>query len=176
MKFFRYLPLVLICIVLFSCNSYNLTREETAQQIITHSKFPEQVTFTLYNGENLYRALLQQGLVKEDTPRQEESHESSGGGIYIPPVYAVLGYEHELSDEGKKYKVGETDDYYPIVKVADLVFGEVTGIADVIDNVKEVKYTLRHENLTPFGNITQKTGTISKTATFRKYDDGWRME
>ena len=162
--------------LLFSCNSHKLNREEAEQQIIAKKNLPQQVTATLYNSDDLYRELVENGMIKEDQPRQEESNNHSGGGLFIPPVTAVIGYEHSLTEEGKKFKVGMTDDYYPIVKTGELVFNGITGIADIMDNVKEVHYTLKYTNLTPFGSVMLKTGILQETSTFRKYDDGWRIE
>lgn len=176
MKALKRSLILLVLPLLFSCNSHKLSREDAEQQIIARKNLPQQVTTALYNSDELYRAFIQNGMVKEDQPRQQESNNNTDGGIFIPQVTAILGYEHDLTDEGKKYKVGETDDYYPIVKTGELVFDEITGIADIMDNVKEVHYTLKYTNLTPFGNVMLKTGSLQQTATFRKYDDGWRME
>lgn len=176
MKNLKCLLIFLALPLFFACKSHQLSREEAEQQIIAKKNLPKQVTATLYNSDDLYRELIQNGMIKKDQPRHVESNNHSGGGLFIPQVTAVIGYEHDLTEEGKKFKVGETDDYYPIVKTGELVFNEITGIADIMDNVKEVHYTLKYTNLTPFGNVMLKTGVVQETATFRKYDDGWRLE
>lgn len=175
MKTIKTFLFVSIILLLFSCKENNLTREEAAKQIITITNLPQQVTATLDNSESLYRDLVQNGLVHEEKPIQNENYNNSGGGLFIPQVSAVIGYEHGLTADGNKYKVGEQD-YYPVVKLGDLVFDEITGIADIMENIKEVEYNLKYTNITPFGDIMLKTSKVAKTVTFRKYDDGWRIE
>lgn len=69
-------------------------------------------------------------------------------------------------DGGNSFKVTRTD------------FGEITGIVKSEGlNVTEVEYTLV-ETPTNFGMsiFDMQNKVFKQTATFRKYDDGWRIE
>jgi hypothetical protein len=83
-------------------------------------------------------------------------------------------YQHtgKLTEEGRKYLVSEN-----IFKVARKEFGEITGIVERKElNISEVQYTERIKDITPFGKVLGLyEETINKTATFTKYDDGWRI-
>jgi hypothetical protein len=64
------------------------------------------------------------------------------------------------------------------VRVATLALGEITGIRELEGvGVAEVSYTLVREDITPFGKImfNMAAGTLQRTATFTKFDDGWRI-
>ena len=75
------------------------------------------------------------------------------------------------SFEAKLYVNGNS------VKVATIEFGEVTGIVERKElNIAEVNYTTKRVNITPFGkayNINEET--FNRSASFTKYDDGWRI-
>jgi hypothetical protein len=97
--------------------------------------------------------------------------------------YLLVIESSELTDEGKKYAIGSTkhdnmngNDFIQ-VKFADLDFGQITGIVeqDVL-NAAEVKYTLVRKNITPFGRAFDiNEGSIDKSITFTRYDDGWKI-
>jgi len=89
-----------------------------------------------------------------------------------------------LTEKGKQYATSEpykTNNMWIKkinVKGAKLDFGQITGILDQKEsNITEVQFQLVRE-ANPFGVILRNytSGTINKTATFKKYDDGWRIE
>ena len=84
-------------------------------------------------------------------------------------------YYHTISytDNGKQYASNNGSS----VRVATIEFGEITGIVERKEmNLAEVNYTERRKDITPFGkalNVNEET--FNKTATFTKYDNGWRI-
>ena len=79
----------------------------------------------------------------------------------------------KLTETAKKYITSDNK-----VIVATDEFGEITGIVERKElNGAEVNYTLKRTNITPFGrilfNLTETT--FNRTATFTKFDDGWRI-
>lgn len=77
------------------------------------------------------------------------------------------------TEMGKKYIANGNE-----VMVARIEFGEVTGIVERKEfNVSEVNFTIKRTNITPFGrivfNLNEETNT--RSVTFTKYDDGWRI-
>lgn len=68
------------------------------------------------------------------------------------------------------------------IKICDQVFGDVTGIqTDEQAGTLIVEYSIKRTNWTPFGeyyrqqNPQQYPETIARKATFKLYDDGWRL-
>lgn len=66
-----------------------------------------------------------------------------------------------------------------VVITSTLDFGQITGINEIKElNAATVEYTLSR-TVTPFGRLAFKLqpSTFSADAiTFKKYDDGWRIE
>lgn len=77
-----------------------------------------------------------------------------------------------FTDKAKPYVQGNS------VKVSSIIFGEITGIIERNEsNSSEVHYTTKRTSLTPFAvffGINEQVFNYS--ATFSRYDDGWRME
>ncbi len=170
---------ILFCISLFliSCSS-GLRRGNAKEQIITQLKLPTACTQTLHEYDSYCKELISRGLFTEQ--KKEEEHNSnvysSRGGVFIPQVSVQLGFPYDITEEGKKYLVQFDGDYNPIVKLGILNFDEITGISDNDEFNKEVHYTLKCTDLTPFGEILLGTNSIQKVAYFKKYDDGWRIQ
>jgi hypothetical protein len=64
------------------------------------------------------------------------------------------------------HKVSQSKNY----EDSDVI--EVTGIAEISENVKRVEFKWRYKPTAENPNPQQAEGAI----TFRKYDDGWRPE
>ena len=84
-------------------------------------------------------------------------------------------YQHvgTLTERGKQFLVNGNN-----FKVSKKEFGTISGIVESQGlNITEVRYTVI-ETPTPFGIAVfeLQNGTVEKSATFRKYDDGWRIE
>lgn len=167
--------LIICSSCLISCNQ-NLSREKAKNLIVEKYKLPKDVIETFYVIDGTlgkrfsydeYEALQKEGLLNF-------TYERGSSTFYS-----------ELTEKGKQYAVSgvfDTDNMYikgVNVKVASLDFGEITGIVERKEyNMAEVSFTLVPSNVTPFGSIAfQYNGSaISQTATFIKYDDGWRIE
>lgn len=81
----------------------------------------------------------------------------------------------ELTEEGRRYLVSEAGNEY-LVRTHTIGFGEITGI-QTLEQVKiaEAKYTLVVQETTPFARETAPAPE-SRSAAFRRFDDGWRIE
>jgi hypothetical protein len=80
-----------------------------------------------------------------------------------------------LTPEGQRYLVAERDDGYA-VRTHTLSFGDVTGIRVVKElHAAEAEYTLKSDDLTPFAEDVPAE-PVQRSATFHRYDDGWRIE
>lgn len=88
-----------------------------------------------------------------------------------PAIWATVS----LTNDGKKYVSAESGGVHQ-VKVFDLAFGEVTGIQPNEQfTAARADYTLKMINVTPFGgNIA--LDQVTRSATFARFDDGWRIE
>ena len=94
--------------------------------------------------------------------------------------YKFLGsnYSIRLTDKGQKYKLGKADlDHNHVVVSNKIKFKEVTGIANIDENIAEVQFSVTRENVTPFGELNgYKNGDIiNYSVVIQKYDDGWRI-
>jgi hypothetical protein len=87
-----------------------------------------------------------------------------------PGVWAKVA----LTPAGAKHLVAERNGVYQL-KVFDLTFGAVTGIqVSEQMGIATAEYTLVPRSHTPFAGTVAKA-TLSRTATFSRYDDGWRL-
>lgn len=167
---------MLLCSVFLNSCSNELSRGKAKDLIVEKYKLPEDIvqTFYIVDGTlakrfdySMYEALKNEGLL-------DFSYDRGSATIY-----------GQLTEKGKQYAVSgvfNTDNMYiqgVNVKVAKLSFGEITGIVERKEfNIAEVSYTLVRSNITPFGRIAfgYNESPISKTVTFTKYDDGWRIK
>jgi hypothetical protein len=172
-------------VLLTGCGAGRLDRGKAAALIAAKIKSPEALGFPIgiqYNPWPL-EALLQKGLITYTPAGQERQ------GYTDYPLHDI-----ELTPEGRKYKVGESfhdGRQYCLMKVADQVFGEITGIRESPGgDSAEVEFTWKYINVTPFGGaaplVFHPRGNTSireysegeiftQTVTLKKYDDGWRI-
>jgi hypothetical protein len=166
--------LIIFTISLFSCSG-NLSRSTAEKQIREKLHIP---------GPELEKINL--GLENEHFTVEIYTKLESEGLMLCNKFAFGVGNIHdsELTEKGKEYAVGSIqhdnlwgNDYIQ-VRIADLDFGEITGIVEHKgSNISEVKFTLVRKNITPFGKaFNLSKGYIASTATFTKYDDGWRIE
>jgi vancomycin resistance protein YoaR len=87
-----------------------------------------------------------------------------------------------FAERTKGYEVPAKQASYIGLKLCDVVFGEITGIqVNEQAGTATVEYSLRRTNWTPFGDYyKQQTPqdfpeVIAQSATFSKYDNGWRL-
>ena len=99
---------------------------------------------------------------------------------YIPPGTRGYGCYGKLTESGSQYFVSKIDWDYVVMAVAKVEFDRVLGIREIPAlNLSEVEYTEKITQLTPVGEIYNDIGigkTYNETATFIKYNDGWRIE
>ena len=178
------IPLLLISIFIFSCESGELSRGTAEKLIREKFRFPIDEIFDLTIEDWSTSAQLTAQdlkiLEKEGLVTYKYDDRLFGGGTF-----------GNLTEKGKqfarsgKYNKGSI---YPTkeidVKVAELDFGSITGIAQQKgSNIAKVEYTLIRKNLTPFGKVfvqdhrytELKEQAINKSVAFTKYDDGGRI-
>lgn len=84
----------------------------------------------------------------------------------------------KLTDEGQKYLQNESDGQY-VIWTATFDIGEVTGILEEKEgNLSTVEYMIKKTKRSPFGEFWEMNCQQTDkpyTATFTKYDDGWRL-
>jgi hypothetical protein len=179
MKTKHFTPVLLLIfslIIINSCSTGQLSRNEAKKQIIEKLGLPQNIEQTFYVTDGtllhrfdnqVYEALQNEGLLTYNTDAGSNT------------IYATL------TEQGKQYAVSSvfnTDNMYIQginVKVAKLDFGEITGIVERKEfNMAQVEYTIVRTEITPFGRIAFKYNESpeTKTAVFSKFDDGWRIQ
>lgn len=99
---------------------------------------------------------------------------------YIPPGTRGYGCYGKLTESGRPYFVSKIDWDFIVMAVAKVDFDRVLGIREIpAINSSEVEYAEKITQLTPVGEIYKDMNigkTYNVTATFIKYNDGWRIE
>lgn len=180
--------MLLMSMGLLACGDGRLDREKAKALIIQSAHFPRQSTDKFTVGKQTFRDKnenLENFLVAKHLMTSENRGTES---------ISITSYEvHylELTSEGQKYKVGDASDgdqQYCVMKVADQVFVEVTGLRETVPGRSaEVEFTWKFDNITPFGEAARlnrraerrdyNSGQLfTAKALFEKYDDGWRVK
>lgn len=99
---------------------------------------------------------------------------------YISPGRSGYGCYGELTDEGKQYFVSKISNEFVVMAIAKVELSEVTGIREIpAMNASEVEYVEKIVEVTPVGEIFNDINvgkTYNVTATFNRYNDGWRVD
>jgi len=186
--FLKFVFVALISIFFFSC-SKDLSRSEAEDLIIQNLNLPQPETSqfdVLYvegdipwnlthiskEEESMLSSFSNKGLINIIKIPHNTKISGPMGGTIATQNWTTI--KVELTNEGRKYLVQENKDYYTI-KICEITFGEVTGIqTNEQSGIAEVNYTLKRENITPFGiNISQTP--LNRMTSFSLYDDGWRI-
>ena len=185
MKNKLYLIIIAILVIAFSSCSDNLSRSKAEKLIKAKYQLPKDEITDFIIWDETFSCL-------SSTKWQLLDLQNKGLLTYSEIInsYGVAGgCKGDLTAKGKEYAV--SDIYNDVdnngvhfadkkinVKVAKLEFGEITGIQEMKQfNTAEVSYTLVRKDITPFGEVFKCVeGKENKTATFKKYDDGWRIE
>jgi len=72
----------------------------------------------------------------------------------------------------------KNDGYFIEVKLSDMVFDKITGISKTSEDTCVVEFTTKPIN-TPLYGVVKSSNDVPPTnhsASFRRYDDGWRLE
>ncbi|MCX6231139.1 MAG: hypothetical protein NTZ33_06305 [Bacteroidetes bacterium] len=173
-----------ISFFLLSSCSKDLSRDKAKQMIIQKYNFPLLKTINIdarhryeyFGGSEMVQLnnFVSLGLVTQKKVNE-----------YIPSVGAAWDFiDVSLTEEGKKYFVNEiqdnSDDLYGrkyVVKAYEIDFDEITGI-EIQEQSKKARvlYTLKKVNVTPFGNLNEKSSTeLNQVESFTLFDDGWRI-
>jgi hypothetical protein len=177
----------LLCLLITSACSHKLSRGKAKELLLEKGGFPRPVTETWQCGEVSYF-----GDGSRDIAKQHRYVD--GGLVTFTPIgtnpgmgglYTVFRMTFPTKAQG--YVVQMAPDHAD-VRMADLVFGNITGIREAADGKEAaVDFTLKYDNLTPFGNARNATDadngqpeTYDKDKVMQmhtrlvKYDDGWR--
>jgi hypothetical protein len=169
-------------------NNSALTRSKAEQVIKGQIKYPKDILgvcatkraagnapqYAAYvAGYRAYFEQLQaQGLLRYTT-----------GTATQGPNDTLTTFTATLTDKGQSFVVGPAENVdrnaysqFLTVKTGQLEFGEITGIVERKESsTAEVHYTEKVVE-TPFGTaLGVAKGPYVRTATFTKYDDGWRL-
>ena len=193
-KLLRLFALAAIILTLFSCGN-KMTREKAKELITQKFNFPSTVTEKLQHGEiNYMRSVGGSNISAETTLAEQKLITFNYQGDKRDMFFSYATYFLDLTPEGQKYKTGETSDnegrQFYIVKVADKVFVDLTGILEINDGkAAQVDYTWKYDNITPFGNaFSLRNQQLNRTPVYNegqlfsnkvmmvKYDDGWRIQ
>lgn len=185
-NFKRLLIFLISTSVLFcSCTSNELTRSKAEQLIKEKFQYPRDMSFqacttrVAVSNDPGYAHRI--ALYNDYFNRLQDI----GVLTYTTDLSVVPGFTTFLAkftDKGNPFvagpeKQGSTgvSERLVDVKIGYLSFDKITGIVEQkVFNITEVQYTEKVE-LTPFGQILDMQQVFNKTATFTKYDDGWRI-
>lgn len=178
--------LILFCLtMLCSCNE-DLSRSNAKKQIIEKLSYPQDELLRLITEDrtiytsmtiNDWKKYAELGLLTYS--RFGQSNRNGGFGKV---TIGGNGVRATLTEKGKKYLVKNQQtsgfEKYVQVKQAELKFDEITGIQTYEEmNVATVSYNIKRTNITLFGKANKlEEEVINKTASFVKYDDGWRIK
>lgn len=99
---------------------------------------------------------------------------------YIPPGTRGYGCYGKLTDAGSQYLVSKIDYDFMVMAIAKIELERVTGIREIpAINSSEVEYIEKIVEITPVGKIYNDISigkTYNVSATFIKYNDGWRID
>lgn len=170
-----------ISILTSSCKSDELSRDTAEKLIRSNFQKTEVREFKLYDGGYEYGSMqgrggevkLHQMLANLGVIDLIERHGEMAE--FFPGIQSM-----KLTAKGKQYVVSSRKDRYytfAICKLADIEFGEITGISQQKgSNTALVKYT-QVRKVTPFGTaVNLNDGPYELSVNFTKYDDGWRID
>lgn len=182
----KHILLFLFMVLLTSCSN-ELSRSKAKDILISELGYPQNEpkriiikdgSVSRYFTIRVWEEYKEAGLLNYGS---YGSSQSSSGFSKVTLGGDSNGFVAELTPEGEKYYIGTVKGdgitQYINVKLADLEFGEITGIKSYPENSSAfVKYTIKRINITPFGDLQGlKEETIEKGANFEKFDDGWRL-
>ena len=163
------IPLVII--IMGSCSDGKLSNSNAEKAL--KDEYPRYITSTVQISDKS----LSPGIPEELRMLTEKELASYR---YIPPGNRGYGCYGELTEEGKQFYVRSIDRDFIIMAVAKVELEKVTGIREIpAMNVSEVEYTEKIIEITPIGEIYNDLSigkTYNVSATFNKYNDGWRVD
>ncbi len=161
----------LILLLLNSCNDGKLSNSKAEKAL--KDEYPRYITTNVQISDKSLSPGIPNEL-KLLTERELARYN------YIPPGNYGYGCYGELTEEGKQYFVSKISNEYIVMAIAKVELAEVTGVREIpAMNASEVEYTEKIVEVTPVGEIYNDISvgkTYNVTATFNKYNDGWRVD
>lgn len=174
MKKTKIIHLLLGLLLLASCDSKTLSRDKAKELIIKEMKFPKPYDHEISCGDpQVAKELLDQGLEQEGLISVVKTKKP---GEFSTPwiTFTEKGKAYFLPTKAEALKLQGQN-----VKIVDLDFGEVLGVAMANGNkAAKVEYTIVYKNPTPFSKIYDWDFNKPKKqfAYFVLYDDGWKYD
>jgi len=163
------IPLVLILMV--SCSNGKLSNSNAEKAL--KDEYPRYITSNVQISDKSLSPGIPEEL-KLLTERELARY------YYIPPGNHGYGCYGELTEEGKQFYLSSIDRDFIVMAVAKVELEKVSGIREIpAMNISEVEYTEKIVEITPIGEIYNDINigkTYNVSATFNKYNDGWRID
>jgi|RhiMetdeSRZDD1v2_1073273.scaffolds.fasta_scaffold27384_10 hypothetical protein len=168
----KILYLFFVAVLFMHCSSNKLTREKAAE--IIKNNYPELVDWDIFCGDPEFaKKVLDTDLEKDGYVTIKRTH--TFNELSEPWI--------NFAEKAKPYFLttppGDKEHQIQKVKVADIQFGEITGMKMLANDKKAiVEYKIEYKNLTPFAILAKidDKKPVTRTAYFSLYDDGWRQE
>jgi len=164
-------PFILLLLLLWSCNDGKLSNSKAEKAL--KDEYPRYRTSTVQINDNS----LSPGIPNE---LKLLSERELARYTYIPPGTSGYGCYGQLTEEGKQYFVSEISNEFIVMAIAKVELEAVTGVREIpAINASEVEYTEKIVEVTPVGEIFNDISvgkTYNVTATFNKYNEGWRVD
>lgn len=159
------------CLLMFSCSSNELTREQAFEMI--KSNYPKTRDIDIYIADpGFAKRLIDAGLEEEGYVTVQRTQKLADIGEPLVQ-FTEKSQAFLLPDE-----TGSTSSIKKALLVEEDIL-EVTGIKMLQDNTKAiVEYTTKYTRTSPYIALTKidPEKTVTRKAYFSLYDDGWRIE
>jgi len=160
-----------ILLLIWSCSDGKLSNSKAEKAL--KDEYPRYITSTVQISDKS----LSPGIPNE---LKLLSERELARYTYIPPGTRGYGCYGELTEEGKQYFVNKISNEFIVMAIAKVELEAVTGVREIPSmNASEVEYKEKIVEVTPVGEIFNDISvgkTYNVTATFNKYNDGWRID
>jgi len=162
---------LLVIILFWSCDNGKLSNSKIEQ--ILKAEYPRYITTNIQISDHSLspyvstelKLLYQKGLANYN---------------YIPPGNRGYGCYGELTEVGSKYLVSILNRDFVRMAIAKIEFDKLISAKEIpAYNAAQVEYSEKIVSITPVGEIYNDINigkTYKNSATFSKYNDGWRLE
>ena len=140
----------MLLVLIASCASKKLRRQEAFQTIQQEVQYPKVIDYDLYCSDPQFaKKVIDAGLERQGLVRvQHEQKLADIGKTLIRCTPAAQSYLLSIAPKDKAIDVQK-------MKIADAVLGEMNGIKTENDgNNAVVEYTTIYKNITPFSALT----------------------
>lgn len=164
---------VLPCILILICGCSNGQLSNSTAEKTLKSQYPRYITSTVQ---------INDFSLSPSIPNELKLLSARGLATYryIAPGTSGYGCYGMLTESGGPYLVSKISNEYIVLAIAKIDFDKILGIKEIpAFNTSEVQYTEKIVQITPVGEIYNDINigkSYNVSATFIKYNDGWRME